>query len=219
MRYLQECGSSRVKTVISSVSPHTSLYFLVRSIYRIPTALSSPSQMALPTSASSLSFSTRWLGSDTGDFSCARPKELRFRRDHLLLPLLRAKRSRLQDLQVRKEALDQIAHRSVDRLFFAIFAVLLVQFVVLFDWTYIHFDWNFVEPITYLLSYCETWIALAWYGNMHSEYEYDSLRELLERKRRNKLYVQHALEVSELNQLKDEVEILEGLVRALEGID
>ncbi|CCW71823.1 unnamed protein product [Phytomonas sp. Hart1] len=215
----RECGASKVRAAMRNLPSHTSVSFIKRSVYRLPTALSASSRTSLTSSAFSLSFASRQLGSEGGHFSAVSRQELHFRRDHLLLPLLEAKRSRLRDLQAHKTALDQTARRYADRFFFSSFAMLIVQFAVLFDWTYIHFDWNFVEPITYLLGYCETWIALAWYGNMHREYEQDSLREIIERKQQNKLYLRHALDLSELNRLKEEVEVLEMLVRVHEATD
>lgn len=129
-----------------------------------------------------------------------------------LRALLDAKSARLVELHAVQQECRHEARRHPDRYMFAAFAFLLVQAVVLFDWTYIHFDWNLVEPITYLIGYAGTWIALAWYGNMQEEFGFDSLREMIEVRKLNSLYAAKGVDVAEVDRLEDEVERLKRMV-------
>lgn len=132
-----------------------------------------------------------------------------------LQSLLAAKSARLAALHTAQAACRHVAHRHPDRYMAGLFAFFALQAVVLFDWTFIHFDWNLTEPITYLLGYSATWVALAWYGNMQQEFGFDSLRELIEHRKLTALYRQRGIDVAKVARLEEEVERLARMVHGL----
>mmetsp|Transcript_20414 Transcript_20414/g.63455 ORF Transcript_20414/g.63455 Transcript_20414/m.63455 type:complete len:164 (-) Transcript_20414:45-536(-) len=96
--------------------------------------------------------------------------------------------ARYTELNTTKQQLDEQAQKYPDRHAWGIFAYLVAQNAVLFQWTYYQFDWNLVEPITYLLGYSVTWLCTLVYFAFGKEFTYDSLREHLTSRRRDALY-------------------------------
>lgn len=134
----------------------------------------------------------------------------------IFTPVLHAKRTRLKEMEHWQEVCDTCAAAYPKTCMWGVFAFLAGQASILFDWTYAHFDWNLVEPITYLIGYSATWMSLAWYGNMQTEYGYDSVQQLLHDNRQRVLYRKYGVDVKEIVRLRDEVALLEKLVRACE---
>ncbi|KAK7200171.1 hypothetical protein NESM_000067800 [Novymonas esmeraldas] len=143
---------------------------------------------------------------------------LRAARDGHLRRTLDAKRQELAAMERVKAQCDAAAARYPDAFMKGIFAFLVMQTAVLFDWTYVHFDWALVEPITYLVGYSATWIAIAWYGTMQHEFGYESLRRLLQSTKSRKLYAVHGFDVQAHELLKMEVAKLDAVVRSLHGL-
>lgn len=143
---------------------------------------------------------------------------LRAARDGDLRATLTAKRAALAELERTKEVCDKLAYHYPDKFMKRLFAFLVLQAVVLYDWTYVHFDWNLVEPITYLVGYSATWIAIAWYGTMQHEFGYASLRSFLQTRKRDKLYKAKQFDPQAYEALRAEVAQLDRIVRSLEGL-
>lgn len=137
----------------------------------------------------------------------------------LLQSMLSRKQMELQRQQQQKVLCDAAARQHPDALMRRIFLFLVLQAAVLFDWTYIHFDWNLVEPITYLIGYSATWIALGWYGAVKSEFSYDTLQEAVEERYRVKLYRQHDFHLERYEKLKNEVAVLEKVIRGMKRLE
>ena len=143
---------------------------------------------------------------------------LRAARDGPLRVRLTKKRAELAKLAELKRRCDEAAQRLPDKRMKQLFLFLLFQAAVLFDWTYIHFDWNLTEPITYLIGYSATWIAILWYGALQREFSYDVLRSMLRDQQRVKLYTQHKFDVAHYEKVKAEVAKLEKVLRSLEPL-
>ncbi|EPY43188.1 hypothetical protein AGDE_00734 [Angomonas deanei] len=140
-------------------------------------------------------------------------------RDNVLLPRVEEKKQQLQELEKVKQHCDKIATAYPRRHSLAQLGFLLFQLVILFDWTYIHFDWSLTEPITYVLGYSATWFAVLWYGNLQREFGYGSYRDLLEAKRRKQLYAECSVDEDQYEQLKEELAALEIQLRSLKNIE
>lgn len=143
---------------------------------------------------------------------------LRAARDGHLKKMLAAKLQQLDAMERIKAECDEIAFHYPDAFMAQLFAFLVLQAAVLFDWTYVHFDWNFVEPITYLIGYSATWIAIAWYGAMQQEFGYESLRRFLQNAKCERLYKAHRFDRQAYEALRVEVAKLGRVVRGLEEL-
>ncbi|KAG5505674.1 hypothetical protein JKF63_05009 [Porcisia hertigi] len=139
--------------------------------------------------------------------------------DEHLKKTLSAKRQQLDAMERVKAECDEIACRYPDAFMRQLFVFLVLQVAVLFDWTYIHFDWSFVEPITYLLGYSATWIAIAWYGAMQHEFGYDALRRFLQSAKSERLYKDRQFDLQAYEALRVEVAQLDQLVHSLENLE
>ena len=72
------------------------------------------------------------------------------------------------------------AHRAM----WGTFLFLLAQNAVLFQWVFITFDWNLVEPMTYFLGYtANTWLALVFFKSTGRDFTYDAIVAELKEKR------------------------------------
>ncbi|GET88270.1 hypothetical protein, conserved [Leishmania tarentolae] len=143
---------------------------------------------------------------------------LRAARDGHLKRMLAAKVQQLGEMERIKAECDELAFHYPDVFMRQLFVFLVLQAAVLFDWTYIHFDWNFVEPITYLIGYSETWLAIAWYGTMQQEFSYESLRRFLQNAKCEKLYTTHRFDQQAYEALRVEVAKLERVMRSLKEL-
>ncbi|KPI89541.1 hypothetical protein ABL78_1309 [Leptomonas seymouri] len=143
---------------------------------------------------------------------------LRAARDGFLKARLSEAQAELNKLDQLKTHCDEAAQQHADRRMRQLFLLLIFQSVVLFDWTYIHFDWNLVEPITYLIGYSATWIAIIWYGALQRELSYDALRRVFLEKQCRALYAQHEFDVERYAKVKMEVAKLEKVLRSLEPL-
>ncbi|CAJ1024871.1 putative Mitochondrial calcium uniporter [Leishmania utingensis] len=131
---------------------------------------------------------------------------------------LAAKRQQLDAMEHIKVECAKIAYHYPDVFMKQLFAFLVLQAVVLFDWTYVHFGWNFVEPITYLLGYSATWIAIAWYGAMQHEFSYEALRRALHDAKWDRLCKARQFDQKAYEALQAEVKKLDKVVRSLEEL-
>ncbi|KAG5480124.1 hypothetical protein CUR178_06176 [Leishmania enriettii] len=145
--------------------------------------------------------------------------QLRVARDARLKKALAAKRQQLEAMERVKAECDKVAYHYPDVFMAQLFAFLALQAAVLFDWTYVHFDWNFVEPITYLIGYSATWIAIAWYGTMQHEFGYQSLRSFLQSAKCERLYKARQFDLQAYEALQGEVAKLDRVVRSLEELE
>ena len=105
-------------------------------------------------------------------------------------------------LKRTKDGLDAQAAKHPDRHAWGIFAYLVAQNAVLAQWTFVQFDWNLVEPITYLLGYSVTWLCTIVYFAFGKEFTYDALREHLTNNRREALYAANDFDVEQFKKIE-----------------
>jgi hypothetical protein len=105
-------------------------------------------------------------------------------------------------MREQKNELDERAARYPDRFTHGVLAYLLAQNAVLFHWTYQRFDWNLVEPITYLLGYSVVWLCTAVYFANGKEFTYDNVRTQLQERRQQALYTQADFDVNKFRQIE-----------------
>lgn len=129
-----------------------------------------------------------------------------------------SERHALQLVQVEKDRLDAAARAFPDRLALAGLLFLVAQTGLLYYWVYVRFDWNLVEPITYLLGYSVTWLGIAFYLLAGREFTYDNCRQIAEERQRAKLYAAAGFDVERYLQLRLSVAELERLARSLEKL-
>eukprot|EP01060_Flectonema_neradi_P001716 TRINITY_DN11043_c0_g1_i2.p1 TRINITY_DN11043_c0_g1~~TRINITY_DN11043_c0_g1_i2.p1 ORF type:complete len:274 (+),score=55.62 TRINITY_DN11043_c0_g1_i2:95-916(+) len=77
------------------------------------------------------------------------------------------------------------------------------------------FDWNLVEPITYFLGYTVIWFGVVFYYFTGQEYTYDNVRDMMEQRKKMKLYSSKGLNIDEYNTMKADLEKMEQAVSEL----
>lgn len=80
---------------------------------------------------------------------------------------------------------DYIDNLYLPLLRYLIVILLIVQFIVLFRWVFVVFDWNLVEPMTYFIAYTAVWVGLVFHCYSVRGL---SLETLLAERRRQVLY-------------------------------
>lgn len=128
---------------------------------------------------------------------------------------LRAAETALAERTSVKRQLEIQAQHRPDVLAAASFGYFSAQTGLLFYWVYYRFDWNLVEPITYLLGYSVVWLGLACYFATGKEFSFDNVRSLIAERRVRHLFRQSRFDLVEYRQLECEVEDLK---RRLEGL-
>ncbi|EAN77641.1 Protein of unknown function, DUF607, putative [Trypanosoma equiperdum] len=143
---------------------------------------------------------------------------LRNYREHRLRPQLLVKRAELRQADDVKTRCDALGLRYADRCIAIAVALILIRNVVLFYWVYFLFDWNLVEPITYLLERGAVCLGFLWYGATSSDARFESFRQFLVSRRTQRLYAQHNFNAGHWKELVVEVEGLEEQLRGLETV-
>nr|CCC93418.1 conserved hypothetical protein [Trypanosoma congolense IL3000] len=145
-------------------------------------------------------------------------ESLREYRDHYLHPRLLEARAELQRMYEIKLQCEKLGLRHADMCIGACVALVAFRTVVLFYWTYFLFDWNLVEPITYLLDYGALWLGLAWYGVARRDAKFESFRQFLATRHMKKLRSQKCYNEEHHELLESEVRRLEEQLRGLERV-
>lgn len=92
----------------------------------------------------------------------------------------------LAQLALQHDAIEKKVVKHVDHWAVAGLTYLVAQTGLLFHWVYYQFDWNLVEPITYLLGYSVVWLSIGCFFKTGQEFTYDAIRNMIaERKRTN----------------------------------
>jgi hypothetical protein len=97
-------------------------------------------------------------------------------------------RSLQQPLQQRKDFVDSTIQRSVNRFFAGSGAMLAIQMAVLGRFTFIDFDWDIMEPVTYFLTTGTATLMFAYYTFNKKEYSYPGLEQQLINRRQLRFY-------------------------------
>jgi hypothetical protein len=131
---------------------------------------------------------------------------------------LHDKKQRLAVSAHARATADTAAEGYPNKVGWAGFAYLVAQNAVLFNWTFIRFDWNLVEPITYLLGYSCVWLASAVYFRTRRDFTYDNLRAILVEKEQRRLYAAANIDVDAMAKLGTDIAELEADVDQLDGL-
>jgi hypothetical protein len=115
-------------------------------------------------------------------------------------------------------SIDSQALRFPDIVAAASFVYFVSQTSVLFYWVYFRFDWNLVEPITYLLGYSVTWLGLASYFTFGKEFTFDNMRSIAAEWKRKRLLKKHNVDVAAYQRLEVQVGDLERRIAQLKDI-
>ncbi|EAN97585.1 hypothetical protein TcCL_NonESM06542 [Trypanosoma cruzi] len=139
-----------------------------------------------------------------------------YRESHLR-PLLIQKRHALQQMTEIKTRCEAVALRYANYYAAGLFVLLTAQAVTLFYWVYFLFDWNLVEPMTYLLGYGGVWVAIACYATTQRDFTYEACMEMIAAYYISRLYRQNNFDLQLWQRLTAEVRLLEERLRGLEG--
>lgn len=124
----------------------------------------------------------------------------------------------LEPLRALKQRLDVQAARHPDLAMGGMGLYLCAQTALLFHWVYFRFDWNLVEPITWLLGYSVTWLALAMYFKTGKEFTFDNIRSMMSENKRAKLYAANQFQPETYRALECELAEVERRVKQLSGL-
>eukprot|EP00759_Apiculatamorpha_spiralis_P026821 PhF_6_TR29496/c0_g1_i1/m.43678/K20858/MCU; calcium uniporter protein, mitochondrial len=122
-------------------------------------------------------------------------------------------------LSVILDEIEAKAAKLPNRVAWLTFIFLVAQWGLLFNWVFITFDWNLVEPITYFLGYTVVWMSILHYYATGREYTYDNVREMLISWKTRKLIQKRGFDLAKFNTLKEEIASLEKELAALGNID
>ena len=95
--------------------------------------------------------------------------------------------NRVAVMESQRAALRRLANASADNAARAGFVAYVAQTGLLFYWVYVRFDWNLVEPITYLLGYSCVWLSIASFYAKGKEFTYGSWHAMVADRRMGKL--------------------------------
>ncbi|CUG89244.1 Hypothetical protein, putative [Bodo saltans] len=124
-------------------------------------------------------------------------------------------KKQLAPLEALEAEIDRRATAHSTRVITCIGAALAVQFAVLFNWVFVVFDWNLVEPVTYFLGYTVIWWSLVFYKRTGRDFSYEGIIEELKERKQAKLQKSLKLDANKLEELRSEIVTLEQKLRKL----
>ena len=127
-------------------------------------------------------------------------------------------KSAWRDMHAQKQELDRRIQAHPENVARGIFAFIALQNAVLFEWTFFRFDWNLVEPITYLLGYSTMWLGIACFFSSGKEWTYDSMRASLVERQRRKVFSNASFDEKRYDDLTIRVGDLEERIKSLENL-
>ena len=118
---------------------------------------------------------------------------------------------------VRKD-ISAASHKSADKAAVGGFVLLATQAAVLFNWTFINFDWNLVEPITYLLGYSVVWLAILPHFFWGKDLSYDTIRSAIVDRKKNALIKEKKFDAAYCSTLESRVVDLDNAIEELSAV-
>jgi calcium uniporter protein, mitochondrial len=122
---------------------------------------------------------------------------------------LDAARAELQQLQAQKDQLDRLAYARADRIIYSLAAYLVLQGAVVARLTWWELSWDIMEPVTYMLTFGGSMLAVLYFTLNKTEFTYDAWRATLARKRMSKLYARNDFDEAMYHRLQHEIAELE----------
>ncbi|RNF20496.1 uncharacterized protein Tco025E_03758 [Trypanosoma conorhini] len=127
--------------------------------------------------------------------------------------ILSEKREEVAPLLAKKLRIDEaVDNHYVPLLRYLTLALLLTQFLILFRWVFIVFDWNFVEPMTYFLGYTVVWASIVFHCYYGKELTWEAMLDAVAQRRRARLYKKAGVNVADIDRLQRQVCMLERIV-------
>eukprot|EP01012_Entosiphon_sulcatum_P027512 TRINITY_DN33160_c0_g1_i1.p1 TRINITY_DN33160_c0_g1~~TRINITY_DN33160_c0_g1_i1.p1 ORF type:complete len:258 (+),score=67.42 TRINITY_DN33160_c0_g1_i1:41-814(+) len=114
-------------------------------------------------------------------------------------------REELRPLELRKQQIDDKIRRSVNRFWAFSCGALGVQMAVLARLTFVDFDWDIMEPVTYFLTTGTATLCFAYFAFHRSEYTYTELEGKMMTKRQMKHYTRGDFDFVKYSQLADQL--------------
>eukprot|EP00742_Colponemidia_sp_Colp-10_P020883 GILJ01024399.1.p1 GENE.GILJ01024399.1~~GILJ01024399.1.p1 ORF type:complete len:139 (-),score=14.47 GILJ01024399.1:36-416(-) len=108
-------------------------------------------------------------------------------------------------MESTKTEIDSIALTKGQKLAAAGAVLLTAQTGTLFYWTYSAFDWNLVEPITYLLGYSVVWLTILLYFTTGRDFTYEELMHMATERARMDMYSRRGLDMDAYRRVHLEV--------------
>jgi hypothetical protein len=110
----------------------------------------------------------------------------------------------IASLDAEKLKYDAIARKHANRLMYALFGYLLLQFGVLADMVWIDFNWDIMEPITYFVTLTTVIGGFSFFIKSKTDYTYPALAERFANAKLRKLYIANRFNWKAWNALDQE---------------
>ena len=123
----------------------------------------------------------------------------------------------LKVLTGKFDEMNAAAANHAHRVMVGTFLLLVAQNAVLFQWVFVTFDWNLVEPMTYFLGYsANTWLAMVFFKSTGRDFSYDGIvSELRQRKLDKLIQADSAFSMDRLTELQEQEAALRTSIRQL----
>ncbi|KAG8348200.1 putative Mitochondrial calcium uniporter [Trypanosoma vivax] len=122
-------------------------------------------------------------------------------------------RTELAPMLVEKHRVDDYIENFYSPLLRCItFILLLSQFLLLLHWTFVVFDWNLVEPMTYFIAYSAVWVGMVLYCYTARQFTWDALLAVLARRRRHGLYARAGISADAMERQKWRLKKIDSLL-------
>lgn len=187
-----------------------------RSLHASLTAVPKPGGQRLMTSLKGATYGVGDINELQKVVDQALSRESIARERESLLAVLAQLKKELEPLEAMEADIERRATAHAARVVTCIGGALAVQFAVLFNWVFVVFDWNLVEPVTYFLGYTVIWWSLVFYNKTGRDFSYEGIIEELKERKRSKLLLQEHIKDFKLTEIRYCISTIEAKLRTLD---
>lgn len=129
---------------------------------------------------------------------------------------LAALQEELKPLEATRSDIVKRAYAHADRILLLCFGYLLLQGAAVARLTWWELSWDIMEPVTYMLTFSTAALGFSYFLFTKNEYTYESLRDRLARRRRDKLFKKLGFDENKYQSLLQQIESLKEDLKAPE---
>lgn len=119
-------------------------------------------------------------------------------------------------LQSSFDILNAKARRFADRVIWAGFGFIGLQYAAMVRLTYWELSWDVMEPVTWTWSFAYTLAGIAFFASTRTEFTYDGIRSLIQRRRLERLLTKHGFDQETFRRNTADIEASRDRMRTLE---
>ncbi len=119
--------------------------------------------------------------------------------------LMENKQTQLIELNKVKKEVEKKADFRSQALLLMGSSVLIAQFAFITSGTFVHFSWDIMEPIAYIMLFTNFTMGFLFYTLLKKDFELGTIREILNKKFADRMYRKRGFDIESVEKLEAEI--------------